>query len=334
MQSNSRREIGKARERWWRAGARLGAVAALIAAGVSFAADGGESRRRTNGFVLSPADVAVREILHGGVGRDAIPALDHPTQEGVDAGWEDEDRVLGVTSQGEARAYPIAILVWHELVNDTLGGIPLLVSYCPLCGTGLVFDRRVGGGEPRRFGVSGLLYRSDLLMYDRETESLWSQISARAVTGASRGARLRIVRSEMTTWAKWKAAHPDTTVLSRDTGHRKPYGQNPYGSYARRRDLIFPAPFARAYHPKTPTVGLRLADGTARAYPSDEVAAAGGVIAERFGGHPVRVAWDAETETFSVSAPEPVEVVEGYWFAWSAFHPQTSVAQTSVAKPD
>ena len=125
----------------------------------------------------------VEEILAGGPPRDGIPALDEPKFVSAAASvWEDDEHVVGVSVGGESRAYPLAILVWHELVNDSLGGEPILVSYCPLCGTAMVFDRRVGGRE-RRFGVSGLLYLSDLLLYDRASESLWSQISATAVTG-------------------------------------------------------------------------------------------------------------------------------------------------------
>ena len=278
-----------------------------------------------NGFVLEPASVDAAEILAGGPPRDGIPALDAPKTVAASAApWDDDERVIGVAIAGQARAYPLAILVWHELVNDTLGGQPILVSYCPLCGTGIVFDRRIGG-KTRRFGVSGLLYRSDLLLYDRETESLWSQISAHAVTGPSRGARLRLIRSEVTTWGEWKSAHPSSRVLSRETGHRRRYDEGPYGDYALTERLLFPVPRDARYHPKMPTVGLRVAGGAARAYPAEEVMRAGGEVRERFAGHPVRVAYDGEEQLFRVEAPAPVEVIEGYWFAWAAFHPDTEV---------
>ena len=155
-----------------------GALLVLLLGNAAWAA--GPTR---NGFVLEPASIPAEEILAGGPRRDGIPALDHPSVlRAADADWSDDEPVLGVVVAGEARAYPVAILNWHELVNDTLGGEPILVSFCPLCGTGLVFDRRVGG-EVRAFGVSGLLYRSDLLMFDRGSESLWSQISAEAKLG-------------------------------------------------------------------------------------------------------------------------------------------------------
>ena len=284
-----------------------------------------EGPRRPNGFALEPAGVDVAEILEGGPPRDGIPALGDPAVVPArEAGLADDAPVLGVALGGEARAYPLSILAWHELVNDRLGGEAILVSYCPLCGTGMVFDRRVDGGV-RTFGVSGLLYRSDLLLYDRETESLWSQILARAVIGPSLGERLRLIRAPVTTFGRWRRAHPGTTVLSFETGHRRNYERNPYGDYALSERLRFPAPTDDRYHPKMPTLGLRLADGSARAYPASEVHAAGGAVEEEFRGRRVRVAYDPEEQIFEFEAPDDVEVIEGFWFAWAAFHPETEV---------
>lgn len=305
------------------------AVLGLAAPGSAAA----ESPRRLNGFVLEPAAVEVSEILEGGPLRDGIPALVDPAVvPAAAARLADEEPVLGVAVGGAARAYPLAILAWHELVNDELGGRPILVSYCPLCGTGMVFDRRVGG-EVRTFGVSGLLYRSDLLLYDRETESLWSQILARAVTGPSLGQRLELIRAPVTTFARWRRAHPETTVLSRETGHRRNYDRNPYGDYAFSERLRFPVPADARYHPKMPTLGLRLPDGSARAYPASELYAAGGSVEEEFRGRRVRVAYDPEAQIFDVEAPADVEVIEGFWFAWAAFHPKTEVFVAPGGRP-
>ena len=302
-----------------RSGAAL-CLLLLLAAGATRAAP-----PRRNGFVLDAREIDAAEILSGGPPRDGIPALDDPAfVPAARSPWSDDELVLGVAWGGEARAYPIAILVWHELINDSLGGRPILVSYCPLCGTGIVFDRRIGGAT-RRFGVSGLLYRSDLLLFDRQTESLWSQISARAVTGPAQGLRLSQLRSRMLPWRQWRSAHPDTSVLSRETGHRRDYGRSPYGDYAVSERLIFPVPRDRRYHPKTPTLGLRLPGEKPRAYPAVELVRAGGVVRERFGDHRVRVAYDPEQQVFEVDAPAEIEVVEGFWFAWAAFHPETSV---------
>ena len=283
------------------------------------------SAREENGFSLVPALVPEEEILLGGPPRDGIPALEAPRSVAADAAdWDDDEHVVGVALGGEARAYPLAILVWHELVNDALGGRPILVSYCPLCSTAIVFDRRIAG-KPRRFGVSGLLYKSDLLLYDRETESLWSQIAATAITGPSRGKRLELVRSRVMSWSRWRARHPETRVLTRETGHARDYGSTPYPDYAASSQLRFPAPWDPRYHPKMPTVGVRLRSGEARAYPAAEVVAAGGDVRDRFAGHAIQVAYDPEEGSFHVEAPPGVEVIEGFWFAWSAFHPDTSV---------
>ncbi len=281
--------------------------------------------RTLNGFDLSSASIPAKEILAGGPPRDGIPGLDAPRFESAaDAKWSDGERVLGITVGGESRAYPVAILDWHELVNDTLGGQPILVSYCPLCRTGMVFDRRVGG-KVRRFGVSGLLFRSDVLMFDRESESLWSQIKAEAVTGPLRGKRLTLLRSSMDDWGSWRRAHPESTILSRSTGHARNYDRSPYAGYATSRELHFPAPHDRRYHPKTLTLGIRIANHGARAYPAPEVENAGGSVAEDFAGRRIVVSYDARRAVFEVAAPEDVEIIEGYWFAWAAFHPDTTV---------
>ena len=280
-----------------------------------------------NGFDLSRSAIPTAEILGGGPPRDGIPALDQPkVVPASESPWKDAEIVLGLVVGGEARAYPVAILDWHELVNDTLGGRPVLVSYCPLCGTGLVFDRRIDG-ETKHFGVSGLLYRSDLLMYDRETESLWSQIAAKAVTGPMMGRRLDMLRSSFQRWGEWRSEHPETTVLSKQTGHRRDYARSPYGGYARSRDLMFPAPYDRRYHPKMPTLGLRIPGEGARAYPASEVTKAGGRVEDRFLGRTVEVRYDDRRRVFEVDAPSDVEVVEGFYFAWSTFHPNSTIFQ-------
>ena len=287
------------------------------------------ANRQANGFDLDRASIPVDEIVRGGPPRDGIPALRNPERlPASDSPWLDSDWILGVEIEGEARAYPLAILIWHEVVNDELGGRPILISYCPLCGTGLVFDRRVAN-RVRQFGVSGLLYRSDMLMFDRESQSLWSQISAQAVTGPSRGARLTLLRSQMMPWGHWRASHPQTSVLSRETGYRRRYGHSPYGDYEHSARLLFPARRDPRFHPKMPTLGLRVAGGAARAYPADEVAKAGGRVRERFAGRDVEVEWDARSGVFHYRLPEEIEVVRGFWFAWMAFHPESSVYRAS-----
>ena len=289
------------------------------------AAEHARAASQLNGFSLDYARVPVSEILRGGPGRDGIPALTTPNvMPGEAAPWRDGDRVIGVVRNGQARAYPIAILNWHELVNDTLGGDPILVSFCPLCGTGMVFDRRVDG-QVRSFGVSGLLYQSDLLLYDRETESLWSQIAAKAITGASSGRSLTLIRSKHETWGRWRARHPDTSVLSPKTGHSRSYERTPYAGYETSSQLYFPVRLDRRYHPKARTLGIRTAAGIERAYPAEEVVKAGGEVTENLDGVRISVIYHDGVDVFEVDAPPSAEIVEGYWFAWAAFHPNSTV---------
>jgi hypothetical protein len=309
---------------------RAAALAAILVLAPFAGASGADPK--PNGFSVVDATIPVDAILAGGPPRDGIPALDHPEAiPATAAPWHDQELVIGVEQGGQFRAYPIALLNWHELVNDTLGERDILVSYCPLCGTGMVFDRKVDG-KTRTFGVSGLLYQSDLLLYDRETESLWSQIGSEAVTGDAAGTRLVVLRSELTPWGSWRSKHPQTTVLGVDTGHRRDYGRSPYGDYAKNDTLFFPAPLDSRYHPKMPTLGVRVPGGAARAYPGAELARAGGRVEELFEGHRIAVTYDEKRQIFDVEAAPELEVIEGYWFAWSAFHPESTVFAVSESE--
>jgi hypothetical protein len=311
-------------------------VAALCAAvGSAAAATAVAAPPTRNGFALEPSAVPEAQILRGGPPRDGIRALDGPRAvSAAEAPWDPDEMVVGVEMGGEARAYPLAILNWHELVNDEVGGRPILVSFCPLCGSALVFDRRVDG-RTLHFGVSGLLYQSNLLMFDRETESLWSQLAAKAETGEWMGRRLALLRSRIDRWGHWKVEHPGTTVLARPTGTELAYDRDPYDQYASSGRLYFPVQKAdERYHPKMPVVGLRARDGRARAYPAAELRAAGGFVVDDFAGEHVRVAYDLDEKVFRVEAPDSLEVIEGYWFAWVTFHPDTSVYVAPEASQD
>ncbi len=177
-------------------------------------------------------------ILSGGPPPDGIPAIDEPLflRAGDVDFLEDDEAVLALTVDGEARAYPVRILIWHEIVNDTVSGTPVSVTYCPLCNSALAFDRRVAG-RLVTFGTSGMLYLSDLVMYDRQTESLWPQIEGQAVAGALTGAELTVLPASLVSWEQWRSAHPDGWVLSRQTGFDLPYGTNPYYQYDDKASL-------------------------------------------------------------------------------------------------
>jgi hypothetical protein len=182
---------------------------------------------------FSKHDVPLTEFTSGGPPRDGIPPVDEPkptSQTAAERWLSDSEPVLAVELGDQVRAYPLQILVWHEIVNDTLGGRPIAVTYCPLCNSSLVFDRRVDG-RTLTFGTTGNLRRSDLVMWDRQTESWWQQLSAEAVVGELTGTRLKLLSSQTVSWADFKRIHPGGDVLSRHTGAQRDYGNNPYARY-------------------------------------------------------------------------------------------------------
>ena len=186
--------------------------------------------------------VPLDEIVSGGPPQDGIPSIDNPKFVSVseaDKFLQDADQVVGLNVNGDIRAYPLQILVWHEIVNDNVGGTPVAVTYCPLCFTNQVFNRTVDG-QTVEFGTSGKLYNSNLVMYDRNSNSLWSQALGQAIVGKHAGLKLDRIPFDVAFWREWKQLYPDTNVLSRDTGSSRPYGADPYGSYYSNNDLFFP----------------------------------------------------------------------------------------------
>lgn len=295
-------------------------VAAFIAVQLSAA--------EKNGFTLDDALVPVHEIRSGGPPRDGIPALDTPDVLAAgEAGYlDDDDRVLGISINGRARAYPIRIMNYHEIVNDVVGGEFVVITYCPLCGTGVAFDPGIDG-RLYSFGVSGLLYNSDVLMYDRQTESLWSQIMKTAITGDMKGTELTAIPLAHTTWGNWLRLYPQTEVLSDRTGYRRNYRQDPYAGYDRRRALYFPvAEKNSAYHPKAHVLGVDL-DGHFKAYPFEELAKGPSHFNDSIAGTPVTVIFDESHGTARIERADGTELPSmiAYWFAWYAFHPDTEI---------
>ncbi|CAN5841286.1 DUF3179 domain-containing protein [soil metagenome] len=183
---------------------------------------------------LPPPLVDASEIISGGPPPDGIPPIDNPVFIGVeeaDAWLEDGEPVVYLEIGGEAHAYPVQVLIWHEIVNDTVGGVPVSITYCPLCNSAVSY-RRVINGVETTFGTSGMLYASALVMYDRATESLWTHFDGRAVAGVLTGEQLEPIASPLLAWADFVAAYPDGRVLDREaTGHSRPYGSNPYSGY-------------------------------------------------------------------------------------------------------
>jgi hypothetical protein len=185
--------------------------------------------------------VPLSEFQSGGPPRDGIPPVDEPkptSQADADEWLSAREPVLVVEIGAAVRAYPVQILVWHEVVNDTLGGRPIAVTYCPLCNSSLVFDRRVGD-RTLSFGTTGNLRNSDLVMWDRQTESWWQQLTGEAVVGRLTGTRLEALPSQTLSWADFEARYPNGDVLSRDTGAERDYGSNPYEGYDDPRSAPF-----------------------------------------------------------------------------------------------
>ena len=283
-----------------------------------------------NGFDLENASVPDSLVLHGGPPRDGIPAIDEPAFESADeASWlNNDDRVIGVSHGGIARAYPIRVLNWHEIVNDSFDGVPVLVTFCPLCGTGIVFEPK--GGERADFGVSGLLYNSDVLLYDRETESLWSQILAEAVAGPRVGDTLKVLPSSHTTWGAWRADHPGSIVLSRETGFFRDYDRDPYAGYERNPTIFFPVANAveeGGLHPKERVMGLRVGD-LEKAYPYSVLALRDeAMFSDTVGDDEFVIHWDKDKHVAWATDTNGtiVTTTDGFWFAWYAFFPETEV---------
>lgn len=283
-----------------------------------------------NGFDLSNASVPADEILGGGPPKDGIPAIDQPKFiPAKEAGFlDDEDRVLGLNRNGVAKAYPIAILNWHEIVNDKLGDEAVLVSFCPLCGTGIAYTPE-DVPEAWSFGVSGLLSNSDLLLYDRQTESLWPQISGQAISGLLKGKELQNISLAHTTWVDWRKRHPDTLVLSRDTGYERDYTRDPYAGYTTSDGLYFPVRHRDPrYHPKERVIGLEQA-GHHKAYPFSELAKTSGRITDKLGEQEITIIYEEEYQSGRILDAKGKEIpsITSFWFAWYAFHPETEVFQ-------
>lgn len=309
-------------------------------------------------------DIRLEEIAWGGVLKDGIPALVNPDL--IPAAKADyltgEELVFGVSINGDARAYPLRIMDWHEMFNDVIGGVPVALAYCTLCGSGILFETQVEGrAEPFVFGSSGMLYRSNKLMYDRQTNSLWNQFSGKPAVGTlvGSGIELKTRPVTITTWADWRRRNPETRVLSLDTGYRRNYTPGaPYGAYFDSPDLMFPALVERDELAAKDYVFALRSSGAEKAWPLSAFEG-GAVLNDRAGIVDLVLIGDAASRsvrayrtdgtTFSPAGrPDAVsaggtdwQVTEealiaqdgrrfdrlpghiGYWFAWANYYGDT-----------
>ena len=245
-------------------------------------------------------------IRSGGPPPDGIPAIDAPrfapTAE-IDF-LADDEAVLALEIDGDARAYPLQIMTWHELVNDTVGDVRVTISYCPLCNSSVAYDRTVGA-RVLDFGTSGMLYQSSMVMYDRQTQSLWTHFDGVAVIGELVGTELDFHPMSVVAWSAWRDAHPDGLVLTRETGHHRSYGRNPYAGYETSERLLSPAfqsvEFDERLPAKERVVGIRTS--------GDAVAVRHGPLYERgvveveLAGVPL-VVWNLPGASSALDRPE------------------------------
>ena len=245
---------------------------------------------------------------------DSIPAIDEPKFVPPDeADVPKQEPVLAIDVNGDRRAYPLRIMVWHEIVNDEVGGEPVAVTYCPLCNTGIAYRRPIVEGDPVRFNASGKLFRANLVMFDRETGSLWPQITGEAVSGPLDGTKLEFLSVQILSFEDWKEANPDGQVLSEDTGFLRSYGKNPYGSYD--NPMLRPSQFGNEedvdprLEPKARILGVQEGNNFV-AFPYDLLAKRAGdgwaAVNAEVGGRPVAVFWKPGT----VSAVDQQVIVE------------------------
>ncbi|MEM6352679.1 MAG: DUF3179 domain-containing protein [Cyanobacteria bacterium P01_D01_bin.14] len=267
------------------------------------------------------------ELLSGGPPKDGIPSIDSPQFDSAETTpYGDDAVIIGVVINGDAVAYPIGILNWHEIVNDTVGGQNISVTYCPLCDTALVVDR-----GNRTFGVSGQLYQSCLVMYDRADDTLYAQPWALGIVGPQVNRFLVPIPTAKTTLGRWLAQHPNSKILSTDTGHSRNYTDYPYGTYNTDEAIYFPVrnQANRELHPKAPISYLWQADGGTpfNTFSGEHLAVSHaaveqvGVILVDFAGQQVRIYWDAALQTVQAETVngDPVTTSPAFAFVYPAF---------------
>lgn len=312
--------------------------------------------------------VPLDKIVSGGPPKDGIPSIDNPrfvSAREAERFLQDSYIVLGLEINGDIRAYPLQILVWHEIVNDVVGDIPIAVTYCPLCFTNQVFNRVVDG-QVLEFGTSGKLYNSNLVMYDRTSESYWSQALGEGIVGKYTGTKLERIPFDLAYWKDWKRLYADTKVLSIDTGFGRPYGVDPYGDYYTSPNIYFPlSNYDNRLSHKEIVIGLEH-NGIYRAYKLSKIEKEH-VINDDLAGRLILITshypfmvrifdrivdsqalefeykdgvmtdmQTGSTWSFDGIATDGKMVGkrlqrlpfdEGFWFEWAAFHPSTELYQ-------
>jgi hypothetical protein len=294
--------------------------------------EGGEEREisETGGVKHS---VPLEEIKSGGHSKDGIPSIDNPKFISIHEAseWlEDEEPGITLFRGKTYRFYPYQILVWHEIVNDTVEGERILVTYCPLCLSGFVFDPVVGE-ERVEFGTSGKLWKSNLVMYDRKTESLWSQILGEAIVGEMTGTRLRLLESDLIRFGEWKKKVPQGEVLSRDTGATRFYGTNPYGGYFKALDFAVNLSGGKDERlPRDAYIYGIVINDVPKAYLIGAVKEKG-EVEDEFQGIKILLRYEKDIDVVRMykkntdGSLERINPFTAFWFSWIAVHPKTEL---------
>ncbi len=276
--------------------------------------------------------VPLNEIIGGGPAKDGIPSIDNPKFISIQEASKtlsDADPGIALEIEGVNRFYPFQILVWHEIVNDTINGKRALITYCPLCLSGIVFDPVVKG-ERVEFGASGKLWNSNLVMYDRKTDSLWSQILGEAIVGEMTGTKLTVLPSDQIRFGDWKKLHPDGQVLSRDTGDMRFYGRDPYGDYYTTPGTYFPVGKEDSrLEEKEFILGVVIND-KAKAYWPPAIKKTGR-IEDAFEGKTIVVEYQKDIDAVRLFEKKSdgtlvrINPFGSFWFSWVAAHPDTEL---------
>ncbi len=272
--------------------------------------------------------VALEDLHQGCSKRDCIPSIDAPKYVAASAAdfLADDDVVIALSWKGEHRAYPARILDHHEIVNDTIAGTALAVTWCPLCGSAVGVHREIDG-QVTEFGVSGLLYNSDLVLYDRTTNTLWDQVIATGIVGPLTGSKLEFFPVTMTTWGRWRKEHPDTLVLSTDTGFDYDYSVDAYAKYRESSQLMFPVRQTDdRMRPKSVVFGFDLGD-TRIAF-TEALLSEQKSVSHELDGHTLVVTMnDDGTVALETENGQGYTPIRLFWFAWFTFHPQTELVK-------
>lgn len=296
-----------------------------------------EETHASTDFNLVNSELPSWDIVPGGPGKDGIPALTTPTfAVGKKDKWlQDEDLVVGVHLNGVAKAYPVRILNYHEVVNDNFKDQAVAITYSPLCGSAMAY-RTSDGKNQWELAVSGLLYNNNALYFDRQTESLWSQALGRAVAGPVAGAQLELLPTTLTTWGEWQTRHPETLVLSRETGFSRNYGLDTYAHYATTDRLMFPLNGSdKRLTLKERVLGVNI-DGATKAYPYSVLRSAENhITTDVVNGQDIRITYIPSANAAYVTDANGLALPHAsmYWFAWAAFNPETEVFKAPTDAP-